>query len=138
MAAGSFLTATDMASLENKGRINRYKAQDVIIQHGAINSPVCWVRRGSVHIELTAPYHGIVYRDVGPGEIVGEISFLDEGASSAKVTANEDVEILEIDRPELTALMTSDPNLTARFYQTLATTLARRLRAEDVSLVLDY
>ena len=138
MVSDNFLTEADMAKLAEKGRICRYKAQDVIMQQGARNSPVCWVRRGSVHIELTALYHGIVFRNVRPGEIIGEISFLDEGASSAKVTANEEVEILEIDRSELTALLASDPSLAARFYQTLAMTLARRLRAEDLSMVLDH
>lgn len=131
MAKSNYLTDEDMARLAERGQVRQYANSDVIIQEGADDARVCWVKRGSIRIELSALYHGVVFRNIGAGEVVGEISFLDDGRPSATIVATEEVETLEISTPALSELLDSDTGLAARFYRTLAATLARRLRYES-------
>jgi CRP-like cAMP-binding protein len=65
---------------------------------------------------------------VGPGEICGEISFLDELPATANVVAKDAVDAYYLDRATLLALFELFPHLGSRFYQSLARILSRRLR----------
>ena len=66
--------------------------------------------------------------EIGPGEICGEMSFLDDVPASADVVAHEDVEAYYLDRPTLEGLFELFPHLASRFYRSLATNLSHRLR----------
>ena len=68
---------------------------------------------------------------IGPGEIRGELSFLDELPASANVVASERVEALLLDRPTLYSLFELSPHLGSRFYRSLATNLSHRLRGSN-------
>ena len=65
---------------------------------------------------------------IGPGEICGEMSFLEEALASTTVVAEEDVEAYHLDRPTLDGLFELFPHLASRFYRSLARNLSRRLR----------
>jgi CRP/FNR family transcriptional regulator, cyclic AMP receptor protein len=62
-----------------------------------------------------------------PGEIVGEISFVDSHPPSASVSAVTDSQVLAISRELLTAKLAADQGFAKRFYQSIATFLADRL-----------
>jgi CRP-like cAMP-binding protein len=66
--------------------------------------------------------------EIRPGEICGEMSFLEDMPASANVVAHEDVEAYHLDRPALESLFELFPHLASRFYRSLATNLSRRLR----------
>jgi CRP-like cAMP-binding protein len=65
---------------------------------------------------------------IGPGEICGEMSFLEDLPASANVVAEGEVEAFHLDRPTLQGLFELFPHLGSRFYHSLATNLSRRLR----------
>jgi SAM-dependent methyltransferase len=65
---------------------------------------------------------------LGPGELLGEISFLEGVPASATAVANESTVLLAIPRAELAGRLESDPAFGARFYRALALLSARRLR----------
>jgi len=62
-----------------------------------------------------------------PGEIVGEISFVDTRPPSASVTAIQDSQLLALSRELLSAKLAKDHGFAARFYRAIATFLADRL-----------
>jgi CRP-like cAMP-binding protein/SAM-dependent methyltransferase len=65
---------------------------------------------------------------LGPGEIVGEIAFLDSMPASATVEALENSLLLTIPRVALQKQLAEDPAFAARLYRALARSLARRMR----------
>ncbi|MBV9581610.1 MAG: cyclic nucleotide-binding domain-containing protein [Chloroflexi bacterium] len=76
------------------------------------------------------------------GDVAGEISFVDGRPPSATVRAVDQAVVLALPRGVLTDRLTRDGRFAARFYKTLATLLAERLRvsnrrAADGTLQLD-
>ncbi len=63
-----------------------------------------------------------------PGEIVGEMSFVDSAPPSATVTAAGHAEVLELPKAELERKILADQGFGFRFYRALALFLADRLR----------
>jgi CRP/FNR family transcriptional regulator, cyclic AMP receptor protein len=62
-----------------------------------------------------------------PGEIVGEISFVDTRPPSASVMAIQDSQLLALARDALSDKLAKDQAFAARFYRAIATFLADRL-----------
>ena len=81
--------------------------------------------KGSATVRLS-PQGGS--RTIGPGDVCGEISFVDGLPATADVVAEEPVEALFLDRSTLQTLIDLFPHLGSRLYQSLAAILTRRLR----------
>jgi CRP/FNR family cyclic AMP-dependent transcriptional regulator len=62
-----------------------------------------------------------------PGEIVGEISFVDNRNPTASVVALQESRMLALSRPELSARLARDQGFASRFYRAIAIFLADRL-----------
>ena len=67
-----------------------------------------------------------------PGEITGELSFLDSRPPNATVVALEPARVLAIPRAELKRRLELDEGFAARFYRALGVFLASRLRHTDL------
>lgn len=72
---------------------------------------------------------------LGPGELIGEISFLENLLASASVVACEDSRVLWISRVDLERHLKTDSDFAANFYRALARVLSRRLRERSRALV---
>ncbi len=66
---------------------------------------------------------------ISSGEIIGEMSFLDNEPASATVSAVEDSWVLSLPRCQLTAKLQVDPGFASRFYLALGSVLEDRLRS---------
>jgi CRP/FNR family cyclic AMP-dependent transcriptional regulator len=62
-----------------------------------------------------------------PGEIVGEISFVDQRPPTASVTAMQDSQLLALTRESVSAKLVKDQAFASRFYKAIAVFLADRL-----------
>jgi len=71
---------------------------------------------------------------LGPGELVGEISFLENLPVTASVVACEDSRVLWIARADLEQRVSEEPGFAADLYRALAQVLSRRLRERSVAL----
>jgi len=70
-------------------------------------------------------------REVGTskqGEILGEISFVEDGPATATVKAKNRCRVLGLPRSKLNAKLTSDSGFAERFYQAIAIVLSNRWR----------
>jgi CRP/FNR family transcriptional regulator, cyclic AMP receptor protein len=68
------------------------------------------IREGCVEVFLRDDTgERIVLETPGPGEVFGELSFLDGGARSASVVVTEDLEALAVDRDDLNHLFRTHP-----------------------------
>lgn len=120
-----FLTANDWALIADKAARRQFKAGEAILQQGKSANGFYVLLKGTAtaHIPPQGPF-----RTIGPGEVCGEVSFLDELPASANVVAKTAVEAFFVDRPTLQSLFELFPHLGSRFYRSLAAILSRRLR----------
>ncbi|MFK7956058.1 MAG: Crp/Fnr family transcriptional regulator [Lysobacterales bacterium] len=127
----TYLTDQDLDLLKEHGKTAQYSPDQVILQQDTHPDAIYYICSGMVKVDFSRVYNTDVLAYVRAGEFVGEVSFLDGGESSASVSAVKDVEMLELSRKDLDSLLEADPALAARFFHTIATTLARRIRASN-------
>ena len=121
----TYLTVNDWTLLADKASRVHFKKGDVLVKRGKATNGVYLLLKGSAKVQLASQP---IPRTIGPGEICGEMSFLEDTAASADVLADENVEAYHLDHPTLHGLFELFPHLGSRFYRSLATNLSRRLR----------
>jgi CRP-like cAMP-binding protein len=119
------LTPNDWALIVDKAIRVRFDKDQSIIQMGKRPKGVYLLLKGTARVEIPSQN---TFRVVGPGEIFGEMSFLEDAPASANVVAGAPIEAYQIDHPTLQQLFELFPHLGSRFYRSLATNLSRRLR----------
>jgi CRP-like cAMP-binding protein len=120
-----YLTPNDWTLITDKAaRVNFRKGQ-VLVERGKKTDGVLLLLQGRARVQLLSQP---ISRMIGPGEICGEMSFLDEQPASASVVAEEAVEAYHLDRAALQSLFELFPHLASRFYHSLAANLSHRLR----------
>ena len=120
-----FLTANDWTLIADKAARVSFKEGENIVNASQRTHGIYVLLKGTAVVQLPAR---VVFPAIHPGEVCGEISFLDELPASASVVAKSEVEAYYIDRPTLQTLFELFPHLASRFYRSLAVNLAHRLR----------
>jgi len=120
-----YLTANDWALIGDKATRRKFKAGEHLVQRDRRSHGVFVLVRGTAAVQI--PSQGKP-PEIGPGEVCGEISFLDDLPATADVVANCATEALFLDRATLQSLFELFPHLGSRFFHSLAAILARRLR----------
>ena len=122
-----YLTIEDYGILLEEAQIVSYKQHEVILQEGRLAEAIYLVRKGVVRVERAATGRDVAIAFLEPGEVFGEVSFLEGVPAAIGVIAQEDVEVCVFNKRQLYALLTSKPGLSDRFYQSLAHNLSSRL-----------
>jgi CRP/FNR family transcriptional regulator, cyclic AMP receptor protein len=120
-----YLTVNDWTLVADKARRVQFKKGEVLVHRGKMANGVYLLLEGTARVQIPSQRAA---RAIGPGEICGEMSFLEEAPASAQVVADGEVEALCLDRSALQSLFELFPHLGSRFYRSLATNLSRRLR----------
>jgi len=120
-----YLTANDWLLIADKAARLQFKTGDAIIQQGRRTHGVYVLLKGKAAVQIPSPGN---LPQLGPGEVCGEISFLDEQPATVTVLAAEPVEAYYLDRPMLESLFELYPHLGSRFFHSLASSMSRRLR----------
>lgn len=132
MATQSYLTDEDMRRLAEIGEIVDYGAKETILQQNSSCDRLYWIKSGVVQIDFSRLYGHDVLAYLGEGDLFGEVSLLLGTDTSANATATQAVQTLEVPHERLRGVLDEDHELAARFYQTLAHTLARRVRSQNI------
>jgi len=98
-----------------------------IIREGEAIDSLYFVTAGSFLVTM-GPARTEVAR-LSTGEVIGEVSFIDDRPPTATVTALHDGRVLAVSRALLSEKLSADPRFASRFYRAIATFLADRLRA---------
>jgi CRP/FNR family transcriptional regulator, cyclic AMP receptor protein len=117
------LNDMDIDWLRATGRRREVPIAGVLIEQGRPIESVFIVLEGRLSV-----YGAAGSGDIGIGEMLGEISFVDARPPSADVVANEDSVVLAIPKRELQAKLDADPGFAARLYRAIALLLSHRLR----------
>lgn len=120
-----YLTANDWALAVDKATRVSFRKGQTLVHRGKRSNGVFLLVKGSARVQIRSR---VIPPEIGPGEICGEMSFLEDAPASATVVAHQDVEAYHLDRSALEKLFELFPHLASRFYRSLATNLSRRLR----------
>lgn len=91
----ALLEPADRGRLDDLGRLCRFPAGTRLMHEGEPGDRVMILLEGHVKAScVTAEGHEMVLSFRGPGDVLGELSFIDEQARSSSVTAVEPVEAL--------------------------------------------
>ena len=108
------------------GKEETLDANSILIKKDSNIDSIYFIIKGLLHVYTSSTL--VPDKILGPGEIVGEISFLDEGESTAAIVAKEDVLLLKFPKSLLKEKLVQDPAFAANFYKSLALIVANRLR----------
>lgn len=100
---------------------------DVLLHEGSRPDAMYFLIRGLVEVRLES-LPGAPIARLGPGEIVGDMSFLDHLPAAASVVVAEPSVVLRCPHAALLAHFEAHPDFAAAFYRVLASTLSARLR----------
>lgn len=120
-----FLTQNDWKLIVDRSKRTMFKKGEILTQQGKQTKTVYLLVRGNARVEA---FSKAFIAHIGPGEVCGEMAFLENGVASATVTAEGEVETCAIDWSVLFDLFELFPHLGSRFYRSLAVNLSRRLR----------
>jgi CRP-like cAMP-binding protein len=87
-----------------------------------------------VAIERPTHYGTFSLGEVGPGELMGEVSFITLRERSADGVVTEPARVLRIDAAEIERLSEDDPDLAVQLYWSFWRSLAKKLRATNDQL----
>jgi CRP-like cAMP-binding protein len=124
------LTDLDADWLAANGRKVTLPSGGTLIAEGKAADAISIVLDGNLVVTLEAAAGAELGR-VGPGEIVGEMSFISAALPSATVKATTRCEILQVPRETLSGRLRSDDAFAARFYKAMAMMLSDRLRTAN-------
>lgn len=118
----------DIDWLIGAGKLRKLDPGAVLISEGQPIEALYILLEGTLTI-TTAALNGAELARLSSGEVIGEISFVDERPPTATVTAREPAQVLAIDQAALRDKLERDTRFAARFYRAVSLFLAHRLRA---------
>ena len=128
----SLLSSLDRKMLDQVMIEHRFSPGEVVVHEGQYGDIAYLIWSGRVAV-VQGPFYNptsVNYR--GPGEVVGEMSIIDNKPRSASIVALDDVRLLGINRHDFFDLLQIDPNFSTNMMEILS----RRLRAaEEISRV---
>ena len=122
----SDLADDDIIWMAREGEVRRIHSGESLIQAGVAVTHLYFVIDGSLTVASRA---GARLADLGLGEVVGEMSFVEKRLPDTNVRARSPTTLLAIPRDKMLAAFDRDHGLAMRFYRALAVFLSDRLRA---------
>ena len=102
----------------------KLSANQTLLKEGEHSSVMYWVQAGQLQVSKKRGAVDVVLGHIRTGELVGELSFLDQGPRSATVKAITDCELIEIPQDTIDNIYKTQP----KWLEVLVKTLAERLR----------
>ena len=129
------LPPAERRALREAMRVHRYRDGEVVFHQGDPGDTLHLVHRGHLKIQIPGENgEEAVLTVVGPGDIFGELTLLDDAPRSATVVALEDVETATLSRDDFRALLRRNPAVAEAVLAALARTI-RRLSADVTDLM---
>lgn len=124
-----YLSNNDWSLIVDRAKHVTFNKSEVLVQQGKSSKTIYVIAAGKVSVAVS----GIPLAQIGPGEICGEMSFLEDSLPSASAMADDEVQAYAIEWETLADLFALFPHLGSRFYRSVALNLSRRLR-EQIAL----
>ncbi len=97
-----------------------YPDKTILIKEGDIQQKIFWIIEGNVYITRKMGKKYKVLTTLGPGEIIGEMSFFDKSVRSATVISKGQVKVLVFSKENFADIFAASPQWTERFLLSLS------------------
>lgn len=125
------LSPTQLDQLAARCEIVDYEPETVIMTEGDFGTFMVAILSGRLEVSVAGTRHATrLVADLGPGEIVGEMSLLTGARRSATVAALEPTRVVEITKVALEAIFVRSPELLDRMEALL---IERRAELEKIA-----
>lgn len=123
-----YLTEEERNRVESIGETKRIAEGAYLIRAGELDSTLFAIEDG--HLDIIGLDDGkqTVLATVGPGDVIGEVSFIDDSPRSVSVKAGEETVVRAWDKRTLSEALAFDPQLLAKFSVAMNELLVERLR----------
>jgi CRP/FNR family transcriptional regulator, cyclic AMP receptor protein len=108
-----------------------YKKGSTLFVEGMAGEVLYIVAEGGVDIVKKIKSGEKLISSAGPGEIVGEMSLIDEEPRSASGKTNSDSRLVVITKNSFNEMLESDPKIAAKMLMALLKIINKRLRQTD-------
>lgn len=128
---GAFIEAFDpehRAKLEAAAEQLELQRGDYLLRRGDPGGDVFLLVDGTLEVVDSRSTPQVIVSVITPGQMVGDMAFVDDSPRSADVRAGLDAQVLRWTRDDLRSLLGRDPALAARFYEVIARLASVRLR----------
>ncbi len=124
-----YFTEKERKKIEKIGAVKKIAEGGYLIRASEIDSTLFAVEEG--HLDIVGVRDGkpAVVATVGPGDVLGEVAFIDDSPRSVSVRAGEEnVTVRAWDKKKLSDALAADPELLAKFSVAMCELLVERLR----------
>lgn len=124
-----YFTEAERSRIEGIGELRTVAAGATLIHARDTDSTLYAVEEG--HLDIVASREGrdAILATVGPGDVLGEVSFIDDSPRTVAVKAGEEpVTVRAWNRRTLSEALAFDPQLLAKFSVAMCELLVERLR----------
>ncbi|HYI13373.1 MAG TPA: cyclic nucleotide-binding domain-containing protein [Thermoanaerobaculia bacterium] len=123
-----YFTEAERDRIESIGEVKRMAEGAFLIRSGEIDSTLFAVEDGHLDILGLDDGRQTILATVGPGDVIGEVSFIDDSPRSVSVKAGEETTVRAWDKRTLSEALAFEPQLLAKFGVAMAELLVERLR----------
>jgi CRP-like cAMP-binding protein len=123
-----YFTEAERERIESIGSVKRIADGAFLIRAGEIDSTLFAIEDG--HLDIIGMDNGkmIVVATVGAGDVLGEVSFIDDSPRAVSVKAGEETTVRSWDKRTLSEALAFEPQLLAKFAVAMNELLVERLR----------
>jgi CRP-like cAMP-binding protein len=119
-----YFSEEERTRVEELGEVRKVREGDFLIRAGDTDSTLFAIEHG--HLDIVA--NDAVVATVGPGDVLGEVSFIDDSPRTVSVKAGETTFVRAWDKKTLSEALAFDPQMLAKFAVAMNELLVERLR----------
>ena len=120
------LAEEDVVFLSKAGSIVELGEGEALVKAGVPVEALYFLTAGAMNVQLA---NGATVANLGVGDVIGEMSFVEKRAPDTDVIASEPCRLLAVPRGALDGELAANPAFAGRFFKALATFLSDRLRS---------
>ena len=115
----ALLTDEDWRLMSERATRRNFEKDGVALREGAESRNLFFLQSG--YVQVVRDFHGLrlTVTRLGPGEVFGEMSFLERAPAMASIVADGPAQVLILPEQEIESLLSSVPGLASRLYQSL-------------------
>ena len=123
-----YFTRGEREQVEELAKMFTVDAGGFLIEQGEVDSTLFAVEDGHLEVIVERGDQEKTVASVGPGDVLGEVSFIDDSARTVSVRAGEDTRVRAWNKKTLSDALGADPQLLAKFSVAMSELLVERLR----------
>lgn len=112
------------------GSLVKLSANQILLKEGEHSNSMYWVQTGQLVVTKRRGSDDVVLGHIYSGELVGELSFLDQETRSATVKAVTECDLIQIPQETIDNIFKTQP----KWLEILVKTLAERLRKANARI----